>query len=132
MSEIVLSVTEVDDQHLNHREYTRYSGYAIKTSTRLIKILIDLETSCCESPGYFCSEDNFEDFISAEVLDVKVVDTALKVYEITDFEEGGVMFVNLETSKGTLQFAAYNQQNGYYGHNAILMIDDNVVHSEGV
>jgi tRNA(Ile2) C34 agmatinyltransferase TiaS len=32
-----------------------------------------------------------------------------------DFE-GGVMFVNIETNEGTLQFVAYNEHNGYYGH----------------
>ncbi len=28
------------------------------------------------------------------------------------------MFVNLETNKGTLQFVAYNEHNGHYGHEA--------------
>ena len=32
--------------------------------------------------------------------------------------EGGVMFVDIETDRGVLQFVAYNEHNGYYGHEA--------------
>ena len=42
----------------------------------------------------------------------------LDLIEIVHRLEGGVMFVNLETDMGTLQFVAYNEHNGYYGHEA--------------
>ena len=42
-------------------------------------------------------------------------------YSILDKEE--VMFINIETSKGTLQFAVYNCHNGYYGH-AVKVISE--------
>ena len=38
-----------------------------------------------------------------------------------DYFEGGVMFVNITTSKGVLQFVAYNEHNGYYGHSACVI-----------
>jgi hypothetical protein len=31
-------------------------------------------------------------------------------------DETSTIFVNIETSRGTLQFIAYNRHNGYYGH----------------
>ena len=31
------------------------------------------------------------------------------------------MFVNINTSNGALQFAAYNEHNGYYGHEAVVI-----------
>ena len=37
------------------------------------------------------------------------------------------MFVNINTSNGLLQFAAYNNHNGYYGHNAYFLIDNNII-----
>ena len=65
------------------------------------------------------------EFIGAELLDIKVVDTALNVESVKKelpygHDGGDTMFVNLETDKGTLQLAVYNDHNGYYGHSAIL------------
>lgn len=31
------------------------------------------------------------------------------------------MFINVETTRGLLQFAAYNEHNGYYGHDVLLV-----------
>lgn len=75
-------------------------------------------TSCCEDWGYFSSEDDYNDFIGAELLNVVIVDDALKCAEMDKFSEyhDDAIFVNLETSKGVLQFAVYNSHNGYYGH----------------
>ena len=39
------------------------------------------------------------------------------------------MFVNLETNKGTLQFVAYNEHSGYYGHEAKVQCTQ-LMHSE--
>jgi hypothetical protein len=33
---------------------------------------------------------------------------------------GNIMFVNLTTDRGALQFVAYNIHNGYYGHEATV------------
>ena len=47
--------------------------------------------------------DNHEEILN--VLPYKPIDT----------EQGDIIFVNLETDKGTLQFTVYNIHNGYYG-----------------
>ncbi|KFN03218.1 hypothetical protein D0U04_28810 [Bacillus clarus] len=123
-----------------HQEEVRWSsmsGYAITTNEQVIKLLIDDEQSCCENWGYFMSEDDFNDFIGAELIDVKITDTELKEgllkkhdLDIEDeYFEGDVMFVDIVTSKGTLQFVAYNEHNGYYGHEA-KVISKQINHDE--
>jgi len=99
------------------------AGYEIKTSKQSIKLLIGDEQSCCESWGYFLSEDDTQYFIGANLRNVTVTDTALKTYDVDNLkylDNGDVMFVNIKTSRGLLQFVAYNVHNGYYGHKAIV------------
>lgn len=116
-TEIVTGINEVDD------------GYDIATTRQVIRLRMDTDTSCCESPGYFLSEEDASGFIGSELLSVRVVDEALASVEVPDVYEGGVMFVNVETSRGLLQFVAHNQQNGYYGHTASVACEQ-VTHSE--
>lgn len=107
-------------------DYHTYSGYLVITDKQTIKLGIDLNQDCCENPGFFWSNDNVQDFIGARISSIEIVDTELnkerfdKEFEY-GFSEGGIMFVNINTSKGILQFTAYNQQNGYYGHEAVVL-----------
>ena len=93
----------------------------------VIKLWLNIQGSCCETFGYFMSEDDVTSFVGAEVLSVERVDTALNVSRVEvqlqkegccGFDEGGIMFVNVNTNQGVLQFVAYNSHNGYYGHMA--------------
>ena len=85
-----------------------------------IQLGIDNYQTCCENWGYFMTNDAPQDFIGASVLTINIVDTCLNVEKAPKLYEGNVMFVNIETNKGTLQFTAYNEHNGYYGHKAIV------------
>jgi len=97
-------------------------GFVITTDQQEIKLGIDNGQSCCENWGYFMSEDDLSEFVGSNLIAVKVVDTALKKWdEIEDMYEGDAMFVNIETSNGLLQFVAYNEHNGYYGHEACVI-----------
>ena len=106
--------------------YSNVAGFEVLTTDQSIKLYIDNESSCCEKWGYFWCNDNPQDFIGAELRSVSLTDTALNEAQMKANDlnpndkwfEGGVMFVNLETDKGTLQFVAYNKHNGYYGHEA--------------
>lgn len=123
--EKILRIEEGSFKHTKGYECS-YDGFLIITDKQTIKFGIDMSTSCCENPGYFCSNDELESFIGAELLEIKVVDDCLNSVKLEeeagDLDWGGAaMFVNLETNKGTLQFTAYNQQNGYYGHTALLI-----------
>lgn len=96
-----------------------FEGFEIKTNRQSIRLLISAFQSCCESWGYFLSEDNLSEFIGEGLLGIDVTDTALKKYDNdkVDLEDGGdVMFVDLKTTIGNLQFVAYNSHNGHYGH----------------
>ena len=86
------------------------------------------------------SEDDFADFIGAQLIDIKIVDTALNVTELKMEDElkgggldaGDTMFVNINTSEGLLQFVAYNSHNGYYGHTAYFMINDTIAQEKSL
>lgn len=116
--ETIIEINEIDDNYV--------AGYVVKTSEQVIRLTIDNGQSCCERWGYFWCNDNQQDFIGATLRDVKITDDALNEAVMKENEldpndkwfEGGVMFVNLETDKGTLQFVAYNEHNGYYSHEA--------------
>lgn len=93
-------------------------GFEIVTSEQVIALMIDMRTGCCETPGYFMTNDDIQEFIGAELRSVTLTDTALNtIKSIPDVGyDGGIVFVNLTTNRGVLQFVAYNQQNGYYSH----------------
>lgn len=99
-----------------------YEGYRIRTSKGSIEIGVSDQSCCCEGWGYVSSEDDLKKFIGATVLNVKVTDKALntKMMEGTYLDEGGIMFLTLETDRGPLQFAVYNGHSGHYGHHAVI------------
>ena len=110
------------------------AGFKITTDDQEIKLLIDDDANCCESWGYFLTEDDTEQFVGANLLGVEITDTnrSNRVFlsgwndeadpdddrEREYLDEGDVLFVDIITSRGTLQFVAYNAHNGYYGHSA--------------
>jgi len=107
-------------------DYCNVAGFEVVTTAQSIKLYIDNDGSCCERWGHFWCNDNPQDFVGAELRGVGLTDTALNEAQMQANDlnpndkwfEGGVMFVNLDTDRGTLQFVAYNEHNGYYGHEA--------------
>lgn len=105
-------------------------GYVVTTTNHTYRVLIDNEESCCESWGYFSTDDNLEDYIGSELISVELTDKALKTEPIEELEYldcGGVQFVTFKTSKGDFQLAVYNGHNGYYGHGIIVAEDDKIL-----
>lgn len=108
--------------------YGTEAGFKIVTDEQEIVLAIDDESSCCESWGYFLTEDDTDKFVGAELRGVRLTDTnrSSKTFgsdwkddaNHESLDDGGVMFVDIETDRGTLQFVAYNAHNGYYGHEA--------------
>jgi hypothetical protein len=102
--------------------YGDKEGFVITTDQQVIVIAISSYQSCCESYGYLSSEDDFSAYVGAELLGIEQVDTALRAHsELESLDEGGAMFVNLLTDRGTLQFVVYNGHNGYYGHTGVVI-----------
>lgn len=113
--------------------YSSYDGYYVETDLHKYLILIDNGQCCCESWGYFASNDNFDDFIGKELESVELTDTALNTdtveksgyYGDTD---GDIQFINFKMSDGdVLQFAVYNAHNGYYGHPIYFVKDTDIL-----
>jgi hypothetical protein len=77
------------------------------------------------------SEDDFSEFIGANIIDLAITDTCLNTKKLEEEElyEPDLMFVNLNTDKGLLQFVAYNSHNGYYGHSAVV-VSEQLFHEE--
>lgn len=124
MSEKIESITETSFKE-SEDAWSNMAGFVVKTTEQEIKLGISDYQSCCESWGYFMSEDNINEFVGAELLEMKITDTARNTTKFNDEVPGGVydgdvMFVDLVTDKGTLQFVAYNSHNGYYGHTAVV------------
>ena len=72
-------------------------------------------------------ENNSSYFIGAELISSSITDTALQNHEIPDLDSGDVMFVTFNTDKGDFQIVAYNIHNGYYGHYAVFIKNEEVI-----
>ena len=104
---------------LSKDDWESYEGVTIITDKQKIYLGISSGQCCCEDYGYITSEDDYTDYIGAEIKNVYVTDTLMNSIDLDmdDFDYGGgAIFINIETNKGTLQFVAYNAHNGYYGH----------------
>ncbi|PEU05206.1 hypothetical protein CN527_02375 [Bacillus cereus] len=126
--ETITKINHLDEVKIGWQEY---AGYEIVTTEQIIYLLIENRQQCCEDFGYFLSEESDEtiqSFVGAEIFDIKVTDTARNVKKIKELEEdyldwevANTMLIDLETNKGVLQFAAYNEHNGYYGHDVKIV-----------
>ncbi len=116
------------------KDWATYDGFEVVTDKQTIQIGISDGQSCCESFGCFVTNDDITEFIGAKLKKVSITDLALNNKALgasQNMDDGGCMFVNLETSKGLLQFVAYNHHNGYYGHEAVL-VSAQLNHSESL
>lgn len=117
----------IDETTFGKDEYSSFEGYVIHTQQAKYRVGIGNYQSCCENWGILTTFEDPQEFIGANLLQVDIVDEALnKKTIVEDMYEGGVVFVNFETDKGTFQIAAYNSHNGYYGHTVLVqkIVDD--------
>ena len=126
--EKILNIEEVEG--LNEDKWGEGDdGWRITTSSQVIILSISNTQNCCEDWGYFSSQDDLEDFIGADLFDIKIVDDCLNVqsykkmldYDFDPNEYSPTLFVNFETSVGTFQLTVYNEHNGYYSHDISLV-----------
>jgi len=116
------------------RGYSSMDGYKVETDKHTFYVLIDNEQNCCESWGYFSSEDDLRQLIDATLLEVRLTDKALNTKTVEESgyyeDEGGIQFVDFVTDRGTFQLAVYNAHNGYYGHGILVARDDEILLNE--
>lgn len=134
----IKEIQEVENISLKEESWCKFDGYKVVTDKHSFFILISSEQNCCESWGYFSSEDNFEQFIEKGLKEVTATNTALNTAVLEKendihLDEGGIQFVNFVCTDGSvLQFAVYNGHNGYYGHSIYFMKDDEVLLEESL
>ena len=128
--ETIIGIEEFDSVPFHPKELScsSHSGFRVTTDKQEIFIAISSMQSCCENWGYLVMNDeDKEAFIGATLKEITTTDTALST-KIADMggqsagwlDAGDCVFVNLETSRGTLQLAVYNAHNGYYGHEVLI------------
>ena len=116
--------------------YGGWDGYKITTSEQTYHLLIENGQNCCEHWGYFEShnEDEWPDFIGAELIEVSVTDKALNDKRLEESgyygDAGGIFFVNFRTAIETIQFVVYNAHNGYYGHGILFAKGNDILNRD--
>lgn len=97
-----------------------YEGLIIETDKGRIKLVISARQSCCEHWGalFFETPDDISQFIGAEILQIEDID--IKREEDISNETQ----LRITTDKGIIQYAIYNEHNGYYSHGTILQVFD--------
>jgi hypothetical protein len=125
--EIIKSIKEVEcvEAECGGYKHSNMAGYEIETNKQTIKILIDNSPDCCEHWGYFSTNDDVKDFIDEELLDITLTNKALNEVKVKEnaadsLDCGDIIFVDIKTGFGILQFAVYNAHNGYYGHSVLI------------
>lgn len=133
--EKILKIEEFELPNYKDRSWQTLVGYKITTDKQEIIIGIENDQCCCESWGYFMSEDDLNKFINQDLIEVRLTDELNKNIDLKskvddylidsdgkfDLFCGGAMFVDFVTNVGVLQFVAYNEHNGYYGHEACVL-----------
>lgn len=114
--ETIKSVTYVDDD---------YIGYKIETNKQVISVLISDSQSCCENYGSKINMNDTECYITdVDEINKIIVDKKLKEIYWQDADEGIDIIFNLE-DEASFTCNIWNDHNGYYPHDYIIVIDDN-------
>ena len=120
----ILSIKEdtIVDKSNGYKE--TYEGLIIETDKGSIKLVINDSQRCCENFGslFFETPDVISRFIDAEILQIEDISIKREEYIDTDSETQ----LRITTDKGIIQYAIYNEHNGYYGHGTILQVFDTI------
>lgn len=117
MTLLIKDITEIEENICG----TIYAGFLIeaenirrtqgeKYCNKIYYIcFVDNEQQCCEDFGYLSTPDDYKSFIGAQIYSYEVIDVNIDEQKL-----------NIKTSKGDIQFSAYNNHNGYYYHKIII------------
>jgi hypothetical protein len=129
-----MKITSIEEASWSRSSWSGYDGFIITLEDNTqIKLGISNGQGCCEQWGYLMSQDDFSDFIGAAVLNIEGVDSERASIDLgRELYEGNAMFINVYTTAGLLQFVAYNEHNGYYSHEAVVIENGTVTISESL
>lgn len=118
MTETIIKIEEISfDRPTNGSWRDGFDGVVVTTDKHVYKAGIANYQDCCEQWGYTINEDkDAQTFVGAELLSVRSDGT----------------FTDFNTNRGTLNFTAYNEHNGYYSHSCILVKDDEVIEASSL
>lgn len=106
---------------------THYVGVDITLDDgRHVKFGISNGQHCCESWDYLHPADDYSEYIGAEYLGLREIDTWPEFSRNKYEYECGFQAIEVMTSKGPLQFVVYNDHNGFYSHAVITVEGDKV------
>jgi hypothetical protein len=116
----IISIKETEFTH----NYYNMTGLIIETTKGTIKIGISDNQSCCERYGseFLETPDDINKFIGSEILSIS--DTNKSYLECNKNTEAEETQLKIKTNKGVLQYAVYNDHNGYYSHATFVQIFD--------
>jgi len=101
------------------------TGLKIETDKGNIELLISDNQSCCENWDALFLEtpDDLSKIIGAKLIEVSDIEINTQEY---DQNSCGLNETQLRvvTTKGIIQFAIYNEHNGYYSHATFLQVFD--------
>lgn len=125
------------DVEFQQNSYKGYDGYEIKLDNGVSYFVgISNKQQCCESWGYFDTLDDLNELIGLELRDIVFTDSNRSNSYVSEFtSEHGVeiescLFVTINTNKGSYQLVLYNEHNGYYSHDVVLVKQGVIVESE--
>jgi hypothetical protein len=106
----------------NQHKYTTLDGLKITTDKGDIILVMDQESQCCEHFGanFLETPDDITKYIGAKLLSVEDTTDSL----LYDSEYSNETQLKIVTTKGVLQYAVYNDHNGYYSHSTFLQVFD--------
>lgn len=131
MAEKIILIKEADWQK---ETYGYMSGWEVITDQHAYRFGIDNDSQCYENYGYIATEDDFAEFVGAELIEVDTTDkerlskTLMKDSNTildgsNEIELEAAMFITFKTSAGVFQLVVYNEHNGYYSHDVIYSVD---------
>ena len=97
-----------------------YEGLIINTNKGDIKLVIVDSQQCCENFGglFFDTPDDINSFKGATILSVENIE--ISVSDIP--KNASETQLRIATDKGIIQYAIYNEHNGYYNHGTIVQV----------
>jgi len=119
---IILSIT---GDYSKEHGYYNLTGLKIETDKGNIELLISDNQSCCENWDALFLEtpDDLSKVIGARLIEVSDIEISTQEYDQNSCELNETQ-LRVVTTKGIIQFAVYNQHNGYYSHATFLQVFD--------
>jgi hypothetical protein len=116
----IVSIKEdrISDKSSGYKQ--TYEGLIIETDKGSIKLAIQTGQCCCEQWGalFFETPDDVSQFVGAKILQIEDISIKREEYINVNSETQ----LRITTDKGIIQYAIYNEHNGYYTHGTILQV----------